>query len=440
MSVLFYILAAANALVALFFPWVGLLASYLVILLTPQNVWWWAFEGIQPVRLFVVPTLLGLGIYLFSGRLRFDGVKTKTALAMIFLLICASSAYFFGPYVDVVNASRFYEPSAMYEVVLKAYIMFFVAALLIDSPRKLAWAFLPLVITSLYMGYWANAQYFIEGKFGRIGGPVSMYGASVYADENIFSTLFVIGFPLFLCFSSAAQNLAIKVGALVAVPMLWHAAFLTASRGALLGIFVVLIGFTILRRRLAWGGVMLCLFAIAFAWQGGETLQERSSTIVNYEDEGSATSRLAAWEVAMSMMASHPITGVGFASFGQAFPSFASTKPIIAHNTFFQIGAEWGILAGVCYLFLIFGLLYSLWKGARQFQEISNAEMRWWKFAYESLFLALLGFFACSMFLSLEKFELFHYLVFMSNATIVLGAKRLGELVAEDRSKATDFI
>jgi O-antigen ligase len=143
---------------------------------------------------------------------------------------------------------------------------------------------------------------------------------------------------------------------------------------------------------------------------------------VNYEEEASAASRLDAWEVALKMMVEHPLTGVGFSSFGQAYPYFSDTRPRIAHNTFLQVGAEYGIGAGICYAAMIFLALRGLWR--RNLRDASRGGDTDSLFLYcmnEACLLGLIGFCVCSMFLSLEKYDVLYCLLILavSMATLV---------------------
>lgn len=427
-TIALYFLLASNAALSLFRPWIGIGLAYTVILLTPQNIWWWAFEGIQPLQWFVTPALIGLLFQGLRGRTNLLMIRSWPNFLMAWLAISATLAYFLGPYVDVVNQWKFYDSAAMLDVILKAYVIYFAAVLIVDTPRKLLLLFAPILVSALYLGYWANAQYFFEGRVGRIGGPRPLFGRSIYHDENIFATIFVVGFPIVLYAARTIRNRLISLALWAAVPMLWHAAFLTGSRGALLAIAVVLLAFVIKSRQFAFGIVLGILFAIAVSWQGGDTLLERTSTIADFRTEQSASGRLEAWQAALAMMKTHPLTGVGLASFGQAFPTFSDAHPRIAHNTPLQIAAEWGILAGIAYLCVIGITLAQLAKGSRRLRRIEGELSRRWIAAHDALFLAIVGFFVCSMFLSLEKFELFHYLIALANGTYILGARYAGTI------------
>jgi len=162
----------------------------------------------------------------------------------------------------------------------------------------------------------------------------------------------------------------------------------------------------------------------------GDSRLDLSATITDYEEEDSAMGRIEAWEASSGMMAAHPLTGVGFASFGQAFPDFSDKRPRVAHNTFFQIGGEWGVIAGITYLTLLFSTINRLRKNGNRLRQLARQtdnpgnENRLYLCINEACLLGLTGFFVCSMFLSLQGYEVFYYLLVLANATLVCSSLR----------------
>jgi probable O-glycosylation ligase (exosortase A-associated) len=422
-TVVLYILIAANAALALFRPWIGIVLAYLIAVLTPQNIWWWAFEGLRPLYTVLLPTLVGFGIAVLRGAVSFTPLNTKLNWCVAGLWLTSTIAYYFGPYVDVVNDYRFYDPAFMFSTWQKTCLTYFVAVTLIDNTQKLKVLAVVLVISVAYMTLWANEQYFVFGKYGRMGGPVGLDGSSIYADENNFAVLFVVGAPFLYYFGRYLNSPILTLPVWAIIPFSWHAVFLTASRGALLGIAATLAGFALRSEKRSVGVITIVLFAVAFVWQAGPVMKERSSTITAYETEDSAGHRLAAWKAAIGMMEAHPLTGVGFASFGQAFPDFSNIPPRIAHNTFFQVGGEWGVAAAFAYLLLMISTLNRLRINGRLLRAMAETEEgRVYLYVNEACLLSLIGFFTCSMFLSLEKYEVLYYLLVLANATLIGGA------------------
>jgi len=421
-TVVLYLLIATNAAVALFQPWIGIVAAYLIAVLTPHNIWWWVFEGVRPLYVVLVPTLLGYGSSILSGKVSFAPLNTKLNRCVAILWLTSTIAYYLGPYVDVHNEYRFYDPEFMFSAWQKTCLTYFVAVTLIDNTAKLKILTLVVIGTVAYMTYWANAQYLFYGKFGRIGGPVSLDQSSIYADENNFAVLFVVGAPFLYYFGRYLKRTALTLAVWAIIPLSWHAVFLTASRGALLAVGVSVLVFAFRSENRSVGVLATAAFVVAFAWQAGDLMKERSSTITGYATEDSASHRLDAWEAATGMMIAHPLTGVGFASFGQAFPDFSDIPPRIAHNTFFQVGGEWGIAAALAYLILMGSTLNRLRINGRRLRSMATSEEgRLYLLLSEACLLSLTGFFVCSLFLSLEKYEVLYYLLVLANATLIGG-------------------
>ncbi len=420
-TAILYLFMFGNAFVSLALPWVGIILAYLIAVLAPHNIWWWVFEDVRPFYWVILPTLVGFMLAMVRGKVDFAPLRTRLNWCITVLWLSFTLSYYFGPYVDVVNEWRFYDPGVMYSTMQKTYLTYFVGTLLINDTRKVRWAALVMVVTTLYMTYWANAQYFLYHKFGRIHGPTTLSGQGIYADENNFAVLFVVGFPFVFYFGQYIKSNIVKWLTWLVIPFSWHAVFLTASRGALLGIGAVLLMFVWRSQKRAVGVLIVVAFVVAFAWQAGDVMKSRSATITSYESEDSASSRIEAWEASLGMMAAHPLTGVGFASFGQAFQDFSDKRPRVAHNTFFQIGGEWGILAGVTYLLLIFSTINRLRKNGVRLRPPPDAtdEKLVQYYLNEACLLALIGFFVCSMFLSLQQYEVLYYLLLLANATLL---------------------
>jgi len=165
--------------------------------------------------------------------------------------------------------------------------------------------------------------------------------------------------------------------------------------------------------------MLIPAFLLAYVCQGGSTIKGRAKTIKTYEEESSARTRLEAWEAGLRMMSAHPFTGVGIASFGQAFPYFSDKTPRMAHNTFIQIAAESGVLAGLFYVLFMLGCMWTLFKNRDKFEEGS--------FCYylsDATLVSLCGFLVCSLFLTLNGFEVQFYLVILANSLGYLATKR----------------
>jgi probable O-glycosylation ligase (exosortase A-associated) len=418
-QILLYILLAGTAVVTLARPWVGVIAAYVFVILGPQYIWFWNFQGIRPFLLVAIPTMIGIVLALGRNEIDFSFLKTKINLLFLVLFGCITLSYLFGPYVHGGPGPRFEDPDLSYDRIWKTYVFYFMATLCINDGKKFKYLSYVMIASVIYLVYWANDQYLSGFWRGRMAGPRSIDGG-MYIDENVFAMIFVVGLPFLYYAGFSFKNKIIRWGLWLVIPFGWHAIFLTGSRGGLLGlaVSVLLIAWRSPKR---WIGLLLIpAMLIAYQWQGGSVLKERAATIENYEEESAGGTRLQAWEAAIKMMIAHPVTGVGLGGMGPAFPVYSTSKPRVAHSAYFQAGAESGFIAFVVYISIVWYALVSLLKNEKQWKKNAitssvNDNIVYLKYLNNGLFVSLCGFSFCSLFLSLNNFEPFFYIVLLIN-------------------------
>ncbi len=405
-----------TAIVSLFVPWIGVIAAHVVSILTPQDIWWWDFLGMRPSFDIMLPVLAGFCVAVLRGKARLSELNTAVNKMVAFLWMFFTISLLFGPYVDVVNRWRFFDPTNVFITVSKVFLSYFVAAALLDNTKKVKYASLVMIVTFVYMTYWANAQYYIHHVYGRLHGPRSISGGGIYYDQNYFAVLFVTGAPFLYFLSKQAKSKILPAAAGVVILLSWNAIFLTASRGALVALVSMIGVFALRSKRKYVGLAVIATLGLAYWHDGGSLMKKRATTITNYSVSQSAEDRIDAWKAAIRMMEAHPFVGVGFASFGQAYPTYSKTHPHIAHDTFFQIGGECGIFAGALYLILMGTTLRKLRNNGNKLASgINDPEMRFCYLLNEACFYSLVGFFTCALFLSLQVYSVWYYLLLMAN-------------------------
>lgn len=420
-TLLLYIIIAITAFLSTMQPWVGIAACYLLIILNPQTIWWWHFDSIRPVLYIILPTVIGVLISILKGIVNFDYLNNKKNFWIFVLWLCFIISYFFGPYVNIKSAMRPFDPSWLITVINNIFILYFLACICIDDTKKIKILSLIVVFSSIYLIYWINDQYLFQGRYGRIGGPSQPGGGAIYRDENAFAMFFVTTLPFLYYLGQSCQNKLIRYGMWLVVPFGWHAIFLTGSRGGLVGLGVTLLVISV-RSKNKFIAVALVVAALAaYHWQAGSVMKERTQTIVEYREERSAASRLEAWSAAIEMMKSHPFTGVGITSFIPAFPYYSEYRGREAHNTFFQIGAETGVIGAVAYIMIVFFTSKTLLQNSSDLSTLKASgllaeEHSVLYFINEAVFTSFIGMVICSFFLSLHVYEIFYFLCLMANA------------------------
>jgi putative inorganic carbon (hco3(-)) transporter len=427
--IFFLVLLSCVAVVSIALPWVGVVCAYLIVVLVPQAIWFWDFLGIRPALWVLLPTAVGIGLGLLRGQFDLSILRSKRNLCFLVLWLCLAISYFFGAYTQVSSPFRFENPEEILGNINKMMLLYFMACLCIDTEQKLKALLYAVCGSAAYMIYWANSQYLSHHVMGRLAGPVSVTGG-VYQDENAFAMLFVVAQPFLWYLGSSFKRPVYRWGCWLLIPFGWHAVFLTASRGGLVGLGVTTLLIAIRSKRRLLGLALIPALAVAFIWQGGNLMKGRAETISQYQTENSAATRLQAWRAASRMIADHPFIGVGLASFGPAFPHYSEDQPREAHNTFFQITAESGVLAGAMYALIVIMCIVSLWGSANRLrgQDASLAGSSWLYSINEAALIAFCGLVTCSLFLSLQVFEIFYCLNVFANAVLYLGREPPGSI------------
>ncbi len=261
--------------------------------------------------------------------------------------------------------------------------------------------------------------FFHVGANGRLGNLV-------YYDANDFALIVVSTIPFAIYYLPRRNGPRRRLIGLLALLLLTLAIVKSGSRGGFLG-FLAVMGYVLLRYRAipsrvrlfagVAGVALIALLASDKYWQLMGTILHPESDYNWSEQEG----RIEVWKRGIGYMISHPVLGVGVASYPVAEGTLSEIarmraargkgfKWSVAHNSFLETGAELGI-PGLCLFVAMFGAAfrslarikltgrYGPWVTPR---EIALAQM---------LIGALIGFVVCGIFVSAEYFA-YLYLLF----------------------------
>ncbi|WP_244086120.1 O-antigen ligase family protein [Desulforhabdus sp. TSK] len=404
-------------------PWIGIIAYYFLAILGPQYIWWWTFDGLRVSLWVAIATFGGITFALVKHGLDFTFFRTRLNFWLFVLWLNINISYFLGPYVSQFAASGL-SPEQVYSVTNNIFLFYFCSTLVINGPKSLRYLAFVFVIASLYLIFWANNQYFTQNwsqfNMGRLMGPHRLDGSSIYGDENAFAMLFVTAIPFIYYLGLAIPKVIYRYLVWLAIPFGWHAVFLTGSRGGLIGLLITVFIVVIQSKRKLLALPLILAFIIAYQWQGGSIMKQRGQMIADYQGESSAEMRVTAWSAGLKMIASHPITGVGIGSFITALPHFSDTTPRVAHNTFIQFTAESGLGAGFAYLMILGSFL----NNCRQIRNCCknnkhHAEIPIIHLLNAASTVSFIGLITCSIFLSLNIYEIFFFLLIFNNTLMV---------------------
>ena len=176
---------------------------------------------------------------------------------------------------------------------------------------------------------------------------------SIFPDPHTFSLFLGMLIPVAFCLFLLSKQKKIWLFSFLVILL---ADILTFSRGAYLGILFGLIFFIfnfwkqISGRRRAIIGLGIILF---FLFSAANPVSQRLISSFNLK-EGSNLGRIQMWEEAVMVISQKPIFGTGIGNFSLEINKDVKYRnPIYAHNTYLDIAAEEGILAGLIWILIL---------------------------------------------------------------------------------------
>ena len=155
---------------------------------------------------------------------------------------------------------------------------------------------------------------------------------------------------------------------------------LTASRGSLVACVPTVLMFPFLFPKLRWGRNLMVLVFVALAGIGSwlfmpESSWSRLSTIGAEITSGTLNERTMIWQVGWQVFGQAPFQGVGAGAYAPAVEhtlglasdvsgteAGSPVARLVAHNTFFSILVEQGVIGFTLFLALLLSLVLSAWK------------------------------------------------------------------------------
>jgi len=174
-------------------------------------------------------------------------------------------------------------------------------------------------------------------------------------------------------------------------------------RNSLLGLFVAIVGLEMLRgqtrylvnRILRVAGVMIGVVVLLYVllYVAPDTyFIERIRQVVPWFENGeliihrgsNVFGRLDYWAAALEMFASSPLVGKGFYSYRELSSLFLPGEIPHAHNSYLQTLAELGLIGAVALGWLMFNIVWYLYRSRRHFRSQGPGRL-WWEFVVGSL-------------------------------------------------------
>jgi probable O-glycosylation ligase (exosortase A-associated) len=396
--------------VCLFYPYVGILMWSWIAYFNPHRYTWGVAYNFPVAMVIAIPTLIGT--FFAKERNRHLFTRETFLLLLFWAWMGISLLHAFS---EPLFADHTAEATARMIEVSKIMLMTVLTFFLVTSREKLKYL---LIVTALSLGFHG-----IKGAiFGILtGGQFRVWGPpnSFVADNNDLGLALNMTLPMLFFLTRDEENRTWKLifkGVFVGSAL---SALLTYSRGALLGLSVVVGALSLKSRYKVISIAALILSAFFVVTFAPPAWMARMQGFLNGNLDESAQERLTSWGFAWNFAKHYPVTGGSFETFTPEL--FALYSPRDArtwlaghtssgpHSIYFQVLAEQGFVG----LGIFLSLLTSCWFSARSLRKRAarNPAVAWIANYSQIVEISLLAYAVSGAFLGRAYFDLYLQLV-----------------------------
>lgn len=385
----------ASAPVCFLRPVYGVLVWAVMSFVNPQDFGWGVAQHASPALVIAIPTLAGFCVFSRSwNRLICRETVLLLLLWLWFTVTTLNGAH--DPAFADKSESAWYH----WNMLSKIFLMTAVTIAVINTERRLRYLALTIAGCFGFLALKNLPVVILTDGASRVYGPPN----SMIADNNDFGLALNMALPFFFFLAKAETNRKVKwlMGLLFLVTI--PAIIFTYSRGALIGLIVVLMCMILQsKQRLILSGVALLVlaFALIFAPQKWRDRMSADNAL-----DASAKSRLNVWQYSWILAKDYPLMGGGFDAFTPSLFARYAPKAIDVHgphSIYFGVLAEHGFIGLTLYLSMIGLSLGSLHNIARRCRRFGGPGVH-----YANMFRAsIAGFMVSGTFLGRAYFDLF---------------------------------
>ncbi len=409
-------------------PFVGLLVFSLLAYMRLQDLTWGFARDVRWSFYVAIITFSGFFVSSREGRFLVYELRTVIMLALVAIVGLSLLSTRGADPADLPGFVEFLKI-----VVIALFTTGMVRTR--DRLRMLLWV---IALSFAFYG-------FKNGLIGIASGGTAIIlegPGGMLRDNNDFALALSMSLPMLIMLGLSEKREILRRSMLACVPLTIITIGLTHSRGGFLAMMTGILILVFRSRNKLAGVSLLALFGLAGLVLAPQGIKERIASIQEYEEDSSATARLAAWRTAAVMIKENPVFGVGFGHFQDNYHrydpantdrSLIKTKGFVAHNSYLQIWAECGTPAFLLYLSLIALTLVDLWalraRAARRFASS-------WILNYTTMFEAsMVTFVVGSVFLNRAHFDLFYHWVALVLCFTTIARRELDEPVRVQRDR-----
>lgn len=338
-------------------PAYGIVLWTVMAFVNPQDFGWGLAQQSSPALLVAIPTLLGCLVFTRGWHRLFN-----REVYLILILWVWFTMTTFNSSSDPAFAEKSVNAWFRWNMVSKILLMTVVTVAIANSWQRLRWLVLAIAGSFGFLVLKTLPGMILTDGASRVYGP----SYSMIADNNDFGLALNMALPFFFFLAKTEPNRRVRWLMMFLFLATIPTIFFTYSRGALVGLIVVL-GSMLLqaKQKIILLPVVLLVFLFA-AFLTPQSWRQRMSTD-NVLDP-SARSRLNSWQYSWALALDYPLMGGGFEAFTPSlFARYAPNPRDVhgPHSIYFGVLAEHGFIGLAIYLTLVFSCLLGLGRIVR---------------------------------------------------------------------------
>ncbi len=389
-------------------PFYGVLLYIFLLYVRPGDM----FPPLEPLRL----TLIGVALLTAAFALNVLVYRRMTLTfspPMFFMVLFLATIA-----MSMSNTFNKGETLDIFTGVLRMVFMTYLIVHVVDTVQRLKGFMTGLTLimaglsTAIILRYFLIPDSHIEGEGGSGGIAGGFLG-----DGNDYAMAQNVILPWAIALVGAHRNKWLKALMVYSLLIGIIAIAVTYSRGGFIGMAVVLIaayGVWVAHGRNYAARAFVGLVALTAIVAGilafaPDDFLDRLGSIKDYDQDDSAIGRLDAWRASRAMFADHTFVGVGAGTFpeayGKKYMPFDASSVVWreAHSAFFETLGELGLFG----ILSFYGLVVSIVVTAYRLRGAALADAADDAFFYgarRAVFLSMLGWLICSLFLSVAYY------------------------------------
>ncbi len=400
-------------------PYYGLLAWAWLSFMNPHRLTWGSAHDFPFVLLISAATLAGFIIMVMRDRDSFKLSMQRETVLLLLLWLLFTISTIFALYPELAWPE--------WSKISKILIFSFLIIILVDTEQKLRGF---LLVTALSFGFYG----FKGGLFSTLtGGNFRVWGpeGTFIADNNAMGLALNMTLPILWYLGITEKNKYLRHALFLTFTLSLLAVIFTYSRGAFLGLAVVLLSIIMslkFRSKMIIGVALFFLLPAAIS-QIPDQWFDRMNTIQTYDEDASAVSRLASWTTAYNVALDYPLTGGGFQvidkneihyMYGEEKYRGAHVSGV--HSIYLEVLGENGFVTFIVFVSLIFFTVMKMKKTRKLYKNKKIDNLFYYSHIPQ---ISILAYAVSGAFLELASFDLFYTMVSLGIVINVLVVNNL---------------